>query len=188
MRPLRIATIAREQRQRDRRADRHGGGGVVEFERTHADHDEHADRRDDRDRLERAAALGAPVDVLHARPQRELVQREAGADAEHRGDEPVPRLAEVEPESEEAGAEHQEDAPDEVVQVHSAGGLDTPGPPREGPGHAGARADREEREQHRREDHERVLAAVVGHDQVVDVADREDARHRFTHRPPPAAG
>ena len=61
-------------------------------------------------------------------PQRELVEREAGPDAEADRHEMPPRRDERGGEGEEAAEEHEEDAPDEVVVV-DAGRVSTP------PGH-----------------------------------------------------
>ena len=74
-------------------------------------------------------------------------------------------------------AEHQEDAPDEVVQVHAALWSRTP------PGHQVKRLVMRALVRIARnaissasEAHERPLAALVGDDQVVEVPDREQAR------------
>ena len=115
-------------------------------------------------RVKRGAPLLRPVDVFEVDPQRELVQRQARADAERSGEHLVPRRQRRERELEEAAGHHQADPPHEVVQVQAVLGLDAPRPPREfrAADHPCARADEQERQQERPEhDEARALPRVV---------------------------
>src|SRR5947207_13248372 len=78
----------------------------------------------------RGAALPSPVDVPQVDPECELVQGQTGSHAKNGRQDLVSWTARIEHEADEAGAEQQEDAPHKVVQVRTAVGDDTAGPPR----------------------------------------------------------
>src|SRR3954451_2080841 len=157
---------------------RHPFGFAAEVERVDADdHQAHRGRGDHR-RVDRAAPLLSPVDVVEVDPERELVDRQAGADAEgEAADLRVGALA-VEGEAERAGDHHRHDPEDQVVQVDAAVADDAARPP----GHLRAahqpraHADEGEGEDEADQDEEDALAFVgedvlvpeVGEDRGVD--------------------
>ena len=110
----------------------------------------------DHDGVERGPALLGPVDVFEVDPQRELVEREARADAEERREDLVPGTAGLQREAQESCAQQEHDSPDEVMDVQAALRLDAAGPPRHAgtADQAGARANEEERRQERPQQYE----------------------------------
>ena len=155
------------------------GAGV---ERVDAHHDQGHRRRGDHGGVDRAASLLGPVDVVEVDPERELVDRQAGADAEEEAaDLRVGALA-VGGEAERAGDHHRHDPEDQVVEVDAAVADHAARPP----GHLGAahqpraHADEGEGEDEPDQDQEDALA-IVGEDVFVpEVGDEGGVDHAVT--------
>ncbi len=136
---------------------------VVQAPRLGADHDQPGEHRGHHHRIQRRAALVGPVDVLQAHPQRELVQREARADAEPDRGQLPPRAGQLGGEGDEPAHQQQHDAPHQVVQVDAALGLHATRPPRHRAGQPRAGADEAERAQEGQQHQEGGLVAGLGH-------------------------
>ena len=163
----------------DRRLDRAG----VEAERAEAEQDQHIAGRGDHGRVDRAAPLLGPVDVVEVDPERELVDRQPGADAEDEGaDLGVGAVAEG-GEAERAGDHHRHDPEDEVVEVDAAVADHAARPP----GHLGAahqpraHADEGEGEDEADEDQEDALL-FVGEDLLVPEVGEDRGGESCGHR------
>ena len=97
--------------------------GVARADRGRLQQQHRAQPAGDQDRIDRLAAVLAPVDVIEVEPQRELVKGERGTDSEQRRQHLGPRRPGVVTELEQAGEQHQQDAPHLVVHV-DAGDVD----------------------------------------------------------------
>jgi hypothetical protein len=172
-------------------ADYLGRGAGVEAEGREAEQDQHHARGGDHRGVDRAAPLLGPVDVVEVDPEGELVDREAGADAEGEGADLGPRAVAERGEAQRARGHHRHDPEDEVVQVDAALADHASRPPGDsGTAHqAGAHPDEGEGEDEAGEDEEEPLLVVL--DQVVpEVGEDRCAGHRagFECRstPPPS--
>jgi hypothetical protein len=126
------------------------GRGLVEPGGPRAQDDEQRERQRADHRVERGATLLGPIDVLEANPQRELVEREAGAHAEGDRHQVPVRGVERCREGQEAREQHQADAPHEVMDVHATR-VHAAGPPAHAACQARARPDHQERDEERHE-------------------------------------
>jgi hypothetical protein len=102
-------------------------------------------------------------------PERELVERQAGADAEHHGEDRQPRVLGIKGETKEADEQHDHDPEDEMVNVEAARRLHASRPP----GHLGAagesRARTDEQERSEQPDQEQSGRLAPGLDRLVHV-------------------
>ncbi len=148
---------------------------------------QHAQRQDgggDDDGVDALPPLLRPVDILEVQPERELVERQRGADPEQ----DRVRLAVVvrrQADAEVAADEQQQDARHEVVQVGAAAGGDVAEDPRVAAGANRVRdePDRPERDQER-EQHE-DLGLLLGIHDVVAVGIAHASRQPLEPPHPP---
>ena len=163
----------RDQHREDAQEHR-SQAAVRQIERTRPDQDQAEEQHADHRRVDRAAALLGPVDVVEVEPERELVDRQPDADAEQEGAELVDRVDGEAGEADRAGGDHQHDSEHEVVDVEAALADDRARPPRHaGAAHqAGGEPDEPERQDDPEQDQEQPLAVVL--DELVVPEVRED--------------
>jgi hypothetical protein len=146
-----------------------------------AEQDQHHPGRGDHRRVDRAAPLLGPVDVVEVDPKRELVDRQSRADAEEEGaDLGVGAVAERR-QAERSRDHHRHDPEDQVMEVDAAVADHAAGPPGDARAahQPGAHADEGEGEDEPDQDQEEALF-FVGEDLVVpEIAEDRGGDHRL---------
>ena len=162
--------------------------GAVDLEQDDPEERDPHEQRGDHDGVHGPSALLRPVDVVEMQPQRELVERQAGADAERERRQLPPWRRIADREGDRRRDQHQRDPEHQVVDMEAAG-RDAARPPRHlGTAHqARARADERERAEEADEDEEHSFPALVEDLLSPQLADDRlghwlsDYRLRFTH-------